>query len=356
MKVTLRDIAEAADVSISTVSRVLKGDPVISTDRASLIRGIATRMNYRGRDGAKSTVALAQQTLCGRSVGLVTLGMDRSLLSLPTVALALNGAEAALSQAGANVLLCHVPDLEQHASSLERQSLDGVVLMGALQGNRIATARSALLDRLRQTATVWIVGKPQDCWGDVVMSDSVAVGTRAAEYLIERGHTRLGFVNPKPDHLQFRQRETGFLAAAARAGVRVERFCEDPPGGWSLPLRPPTDVDAVERLVDQMLRSRVRPTGLLAAADSVATLTYRALAARDLVVGRDISVISANNDTAWIAGLHPRLTTFDVHAERIGRLAVHQLAFRMSDPGAPGEVQLLVEPTLVEGNSVARRT
>ena len=70
-------------------------------------------------------------------------------------------------------------------------------------------------------------------------------------------------------------------------------------------------------------------------------------------MGRDISVISGNNDAALIASLHPHLTTFDVHAYEIGRLAVRQLALRMAYPGPQAESELMVPATLVEGESVA---
>jgi LacI family transcriptional regulator len=110
----------------------------------------------------------------------------------------------------------------------------------------------------------------------------------------------------------------------------------------------------VQTLIDELLAAQPRPTAIFAAADSVAVLVYRALAVRELRVGRDMSVISGNNDAPLIAGLHPHLTTFDVHAHEMGRLAVRQLAMRMSYPGQLPASELICDPTLVEGESVAR--
>ena len=78
---------------------------------------------------------------------------------------------------------------------------------------------------------------------------------------------------------------------------------------------------------------RIRvPRPCLRPRTGVAALVYRALAVRGLTVGRDIGVISGNNDEALIMGLCPHLTTFDIHPFELGKLAVRQLALRMAGP------------------------
>ena len=109
----------------------------------------------------------------------------------------------------------------------------------------------------------------------------------------------------------------------------MECICEPPGGGWEIPLEVPENVDAIEGSIDQLLHSRDRPTGVFAAADTIAVLAYRALAAQGLVVGKDISIVSGNNDAALIAGLHPALTTCDISAASIGEQAVRQLEMRL---------------------------
>ncbi|MBN1346417.1 MAG: LacI family DNA-binding transcriptional regulator [Phycisphaerae bacterium] len=350
MTATLSQIAAAAKVSVSTASRALNSHPAISKETVERVRKVARKMRYQQRRSHRRIDAT--QLLAGRDIGVISLGMDRSLIALPAIASAINGAEAALSEAGARVQLAHVPDPTQMPSGLSGKDLDGVILAGALQGDAIARARGEMMDRLRALPTVWLVGRPLSCWGDAVVSDDYAVGAMAAETLISRGHRRLAFVNPKPDHLIFIRRQDGFVGAARRLDADVQLFCESPPEGWRLPLQPPLAVETVQVLVDRLLKRRQRATAIFAAADSVATLVYRALSVRDLRVGRDISVISGNNDYALIAGLHPRLATFDIHADRIGRMAVRQLAMRMADPTPRPDAELMLEATPIEGESV----
>jgi LacI family transcriptional regulator len=286
---------------------------------------------------------------------MVTLGVDRSMLVLPVIANAVNGVEAALSEAGAEFRLIHVPDPTDVPASLTNLSLDGVILLGPLQGRLLADTHSKLLDRLQELPGVWLNGRPEGCQGDAVVANEWAIGCAAAEYLVAHGHRRLAIINPKPDHLLFTCREDGLLGRARRLGAEVRCFCDTPPGGWELPLTPPMHVEAVQRLVDRLLADDPRPTAVFAVADSVAVLVYRALTVRKVEVAAEISVISANNDEALIAGLHPRLTTFDVHAESMGRTAVRHLATRILGGRDDTELEITIPATRVERESVTSR-
>ena len=352
MRVTLREIAKVADLSVSTASRALNGHPAISFDTSNLVQDVAAKLHYKG---VKSHKRMNRANpLFGRNIAVLTLGMHRTLSALPAVASAIHGVEDALTHAGASVQLAHVPDLQQIPLGLPLDRLDGVMLVGAMQGTLVADSRGPILAELKKLPTVWILGRPAGCWGDAVVANDYAVGGMAAEYLARKGHKLLAFVNPKPDHLFFMRREDGFLSAARRLGVEALSYCESPPEGWSLPLKPPLAVETVQTLVDRVLASTPRPTAIFAAADSIAAQVYRALSVRGLQVGRDMSVISANNDQALITALHPHLTTLDVHAHEAGRQAVRHMGMRlMSSSGkSTSDVELMVEPTLVEGESV----
>lgn len=351
MSATLRQIATAAQVSVSTASRALNGHPAISARTIANVRQAAEELSYRQRRAHGRLDA--RRSLSRARIGVLSLGMDRSLIALPIIAAALGGAEAGLSEAGATVQLTQVPDLAQSPRSLRVRQLDGLILVGALQGDLLARAESELMPQLRNLPTVWLVGRPRGCWGDAVTSNDYETGVRAAEHLFARGHRRLAFVNPKPDHLLFMRREDGFVATARRLGAEVHCFSQTDPAFDKLPSPAPTTVDTVQRLVDRLIAMRVRPTAIFAAADSVAALVYRACAVRNLRVGSDVSVISGNNDAALIAGLHPHLTTFDIHADAIGQLAVRQLALRLACPGVLPDCELMVQPTLIAGESVA---
>lgn len=348
MKVTVREVAKAANVSVGTVSRALRGDPTVNGSSRARIEAAASSLNYvRLRQRSRRMEA----PLAGRNIGLILLGMDRTLETLPVVACALHGAEAAVAAAGGTLILAEIPDLQRVPAALENNRIDGLVLKGALQGRAVGSACNDLMRRLRNVPSVWLLGRPEGCWGDSVTANDAEVGRLAAQHLADAGHKVVAFVNPKADHVTFLRRECSFLWHCARLGLSAQRFVGSAPDQWELPLRPVRDVASVDGLIDQVLAASPKPTAIFTPADSIAALVYRSLASRGMQAGRDMGVISCNNERPIVAGLYPTLTTLDTHAEQIGRRAVDQLVWRMAHPEGVG-AELGVGPTLVEGDSV----
>ncbi|QDU60256.1 Ribose operon repressor [Planctomycetes bacterium Pan216] len=351
--VTLQTVADAANVSVSTASRALRGDPVISEDSAARVRDAASSLNYRPlRRRKPAEQKTAHSPLAGKRLAVVTLGMDRSLVSLPVIGASINGTEEALSSAGAQLQLLNVPDLSNVPASHRGLELDGAFLLGAMQGPAVAQCANPWVRKLFTIPHVWLLGRPEGCDGDTVGANDMLVGTLAADYLADHGHRHVAFLNPKPDHVLMMHRENGFIAQGLRRGLRVERYASAPPEGWTIPLKPPQTSESVQLLVDQLLEANPRPTALFAASDSVAAVAYGALSKRDIRIGRDISMISGNNDDALIAGLHPALTTFDIQPYEIGRAAVDQMARLLSMTATPPDSVIGLEPKLVERDSV----
>jgi DNA-binding LacI/PurR family transcriptional regulator len=352
MSITIREVAKAANVSVGTVSRVLNGHPTVSPENAERVLRVIEELQYRPlRMKAPESAA---HPLKDKTLVLLLLGMNRSLAALPCVADAIHGAEAAVSEAGADLLLADLPLADRVPAVLERNRIDGVLVKGALLGDLFGGGNPALFERLRKLPTVWFLGRPDGGdWGDVVQSNDRLVGKLAAEHLMAKGHRHLAVLNPKPAQVTFRQREASFTWHAQRAGAAVTAFLGRPTDEWELPLRPVDQVELVDGLVDELLRAEPRPTAVFVPGDSVTAMVYRALAERGLRVGKDLSLVSCNYEPPLLTGLFPTPTTIDIHSEQIGRRAVDLLAWRLThDPQTSLDVG--VEPTLIEGQSVAR--
>lgn len=281
------------------------------------------------------------------------LGMDRSLERLPVIVSAIHSAERAITAAGGTLFLADIPHLTENPESLKSNRIDAVILKGALQGTAIAESKSEAVEMLRGLPCVWLLNRPAGCadWGDVVGTDDIMVGQLAAEYLASHGHRDVAIIDPKPDHVTISKRRAGFQLAADQHGLNV-KVLADKTKTSTLPLKPAEDVSLIQSLVDRMLDLEKQPTAVFAPIDSVAVLIYRALATRGVVVGRDISVISANNEQSLISGLFPELTVLDAKASQVGKEAVDLLIRRtLSRKGQP-PMSLYLHPTLVEGDSV----
>ncbi|MBA3481745.1 MAG: LacI family DNA-binding transcriptional regulator [Pirellulales bacterium] len=349
MKATIRDVAREAGVSIGTVSRVLNGNSAVSEESRTRVSTVVRSLNYYPL--RKRRVPTSEGTLDGKRVAIVLLGMDRSLSSLPVVAAALHGVEAALAEGGATVSLIDLPRLDHLPTVLKQDSLDGLILKGPLQGNLIEAADPVLIRRLSALPSVWCLRRPDGCWGDSVAPNDLVAGRLAAEHLLAYGHKRVAFLNPRADHATFRLRGMSFAWHAEAAGANVKTFLakdED----TSFPRQSLHSVESVQSLLDAVLAESPRPTAIFVPCDSIALLVYRALTKRKVHMGEEISLISCNCEPALTAGLYPTLTTMDVHAHVIGRTAVAQLAMVFGRPKQEPTVEITIEPTLVSGGSV----
>lgn len=346
---TILDVARKARVSAGTVSRVLNRHPSVSTDNLHRVQRAIDALDYSPRQRKASMASL--NPLERKNVLLLMLGMDHSLSSLPVVALAIDGVEKAVGQANANLLIANVPDLERVPEILYRKRIDGVILKGALQGNLARETHPALIARLNELPMIWVLGRPWGCQGDVVQVNDTLAGQMAAEHLTSRGHRRLAFVSPKPSQVALMRRQASFTFFAEHAGATVKSYLGRDEI-WKFPSPAVDHVEAVQGLIDRLLKERQRPTAIFAPDDSVGAMIARALAARGLQAGRDISLMSCNNERPLLMGIFPSLTTLDVHARQIGCRAVDQLAWRMMHRDSPS-IDIGIEPTVVEGESVS---
>ena len=351
MQATVKDVAARAKVSVGTVSRVLRGEPNVTAETMARVQQAVEALNYsRLRQPRTSNQT---QPLRNKNIGLFLLGMDRSLANLPSVASGIHGTESALSEAGGNVMLIDLPHVDRVPELLSRKTLHGVIIKSALQGQLIESAESQLIEGLRALPTVWVLGRPQQAdWGDDVGTNDTEVGRLAAEYLLSQGHRRIAVLLPKPDHVTLGQRSAAFHWQAEQRGAEVITLSGQA-SDWQLPLRTVDDTDQVERLFDRFWKLKNRPSAIFVPADSIAAGVYRACTKRKLIIGEDVSLISANNEQPLLAGLYPELTTIDVAAEQIGRQAVDQLIWRFSHRDDP-IVSRTLQPSLVPGHSVAR--
>lgn len=365
MRVTLKEVASRAKLSVSTTSRALNGHPAISQETTARVRRIAGELRYRPVRSHRRAATPASNILAGRRIAIVSLGLDRSLVAMPVISEAFHGAEDALSEAGASTHVVHMPDLGQLPQDFWPERLDGLILTGAMVNQFAVAADTPAVKQLRKLPSVWVIGEPPGAWGDAVVADDFAIGSGAAEHLIAKGHRQLAFLNPVPDNLLFARREDGFYSAARRLGADVRSYCQSP-GDWPLPLQSPSArFEVVQSLIDQLLASDPRPTAVFTAADSVAALVYCALGVRGLRVGHDISVISGNNTPSLLSVPYPHLATFDIHMRKIGALAVRQLAIQIAEHHRLMHVssdaqhvscRIVVKPTFIPGESVCDLT
>ena len=349
MKATMQQVATAAEVSIGTVSRVLNRDPSVSADLVARVQRSIADLGYRPL--RKRRRSASADGLPGKTVGLLTLGLDRSLAQLPVVTSAIDGIRREIVSAGANLQLVDVPDPAQAPSWLGRVNYDAWLVKGAMQGNLLKSAHPDLAAVLANRPCVWFHGRPSEAPGSGVGVNDWETGVLAARVLHEKGHRQVAYLSPKRGHHLLRRRKHGFLAACEELDMQVDAISRNVQE-WTFPLERPNSIAAMDHLVDELLAIRPAPTAVFVPADSIAVLLYRAFAQRGVRIPDDMSVISVNHEVGLIAALFPSLTTIDIRAEEIGREAVRLLARSFDSAASTPNQDVQVDPIIAEGESV----
>lgn len=334
MRVTLKDIADEAGVSLMTVSNVINGNrSKVSRQTIDRVQAIVDARGYVPSASARSLAANSS-----RLIGLlVPAAGDESLLVSPHY-MALSGLlERQLRKRDYHLLLRGVARNDEVLEAVQSWNLDGAVLFGF---NDEDVERFTVKGRAPMLALDSYAANPLTTG---VRSDDLSGGRLAAEHLLERGHRDIVFAGPpfaKSGVVQ--QRLEGFRRVHRDAGVpwdnrRIERVGADYPSGVALGQR--------------LRRDHPTATAVFATADILAIGLMEGLRIAGLSVPSDISVIGFDN--VDLSGyVTPKLTTVaqDIVAktEEIARMLLAEIEQREL-PTSP--VVLGVE--LVQRDSVA---
>lgn len=287
-------------------------------------------------------------------LGLICFGMEDTLVQLPVVSTALHGIEKAVAEEGGSLMFANIPRGDRVPVFLAENQVAGVIVKGPNVGLLPSVEENELLRFIYGLPHVWLLGQLSNARGDHCNFDQSIAGRLAAEHLRDRGHVHVAFLNPKPGHAQFEAVKRAFQAATLGFGHRVDILEPAKSADLTWPLPAISSREKVETLVRQWAAQRAgsRATAIAVGADTTAVQMYAAFARLGIRVGRDVGLVSCNDERSLIMNLNPPLTTVDVHADSVGRNAVARLLWRIAHPAEPARARILIEPALVERESV----
>jgi DNA-binding LacI/PurR family transcriptional regulator len=328
---TIADVARAAGVAPSTVSRALQDHPRISPERRNEIKTIAARMGYRPSQVARSLVT-------GRTR---TLGVIVTDVADPFVAQVMSGAEAASRELGYSLLFAMShgdPDLEIDALHLllDRQ-VDGLIL--------ISGRAPMLYDEVRSDAPGdWplVLVNNNEPGNDIysVCMDNEGGANIAVSYLQSLGHQRIAFIGGPRRGRSSRERLSGYARAMTEARQEMlilegEGRAED--GAQALQL-----IVAMEPAL----------TAVFCYNDLTALGFLSAAARLEIPIPAHLSVVGFD-DIPLSAYAVPGLTTVRQPTAELGKEAVRISAEYLSSGNAEG--RLLKGDLVIRGSTAAPR-
>lgn len=332
---TLRDVAAAAGVAVSTASRALTRPGRVNAGTADRVVAVAKELGY-------IPSASARALLSGRTATVALVLPD---VTNPFFFGLVRGTGARLRESGyVQVLADTEESAEVELDTLRklRGQVDGAVLAASrLTDEQIAAAAEDLaLVVVNRT----IPGTPG------VLLDTAGGMVQALEHLAQQGHTRVAYAAGPTTSWSDRRRREALEPAAARLGVELVVL------GPYAPVRT-SGADAADAVVDAGV------TALIAFNDLLAFGVLERLDARGVSVPEQLSVVGCD-DIFGADLVRPALTTIESPVERAGRMAADLLLTRLDgerpavdaedDDGLVVDLPTPADPVLLPTHLVVR--
>jgi LacI family transcriptional regulator len=323
--VTIDDVARAASVSRQTVSRVLNAKGEISDTTRERVQAVIAELGYRPNLLARSLITRTTHT-----IGLVV--PDISQPFFPEIA---RGIKEHAHAGGYQMLLAYTAEQPmQEVESLHQlreQRVDGVIVANSrLDPETLAEA----LDGLGPVVlTNRSLAGP---FGSVVWSGYESGARRLAEHLLERGHTRIGYLDAEPGTTAGAQRFYGYLQALHAAEIAFDEH---------LLATAAATHQGGAMAARRLLGLDEPPTAIVAYNDIMAVGALHACHAAGRRVPSDVAVVGFG-DAPLAAWLTPALTSVQIPLYQIGREAA-DLLLAMVRGEPPRTVSVDLEPVVV---------
>jgi len=312
---TIYDVAEAADVSISTVSRVINASPNVSEATRERVQQAINQLAFVPKAEARARAMK----------DFARIGVLTPFFTAPAFVQRLRGVAEGLMATRYELTIYTVESLD-HLNHY----LATLPVTGHLEGLILLSLRvndeSAQKLKEHNLETVLIEFPRQDL--NTVEINDVEGGEMAAEYLIGKGHQRLAFLGDTTDLgayaiLPITLRLRGFQNGVRKAGLSLpeEFICTSH-----------YDVKDAERNIEPILRRHDRPTAIFCATDMQALGVVNKARQLGLRVPEDLAVLGFDDlDFADYVGL----STIHQPLDESGRLAVEILLSHIKDPERP---------------------
>jgi LacI family transcriptional regulator len=304
-RVTIREVAQAAGVSIATVSRVLNGRSDVAPETRELVTRVIREHGYTANRSARHLSA-GRTGLAGVLVPLVYPAYFSAILS---------GAAEALDEQDLRLVL--TPTDYEHDREL---SLIDRLMQGLTDGALIVQPQesSEELEQLLDRGFRFVVVDPLVPLAAKIASVSAAHTSgadQAMQHLLRLGHRRIGAITGPRGWVATEDRRRGYHAALAAAGV-----LPDP----ALEIEGDFEIPGGRKAAEALLGLDEPPTAIFAFNDNHAIGALQAARARGLRVPEDLSVVGFD-DVEHATIVTPALTTVRQPLAEMGRTAVSLL-------------------------------
>jgi DNA-binding LacI/PurR family transcriptional regulator len=336
-RITIRDVADAAGVSIATVSFVMnrRVEQTISPPVRERVLQAAERLGY-----APSAMAVGLARKRTRNVTIVFYRNEQQITN-PFYSFTIQGAIKEATGRGYNILFSFLPQeyLGPHDLPLavREKNTEGALFIQNVDERLIRDVLARGIAVAAVDSHARIAELPS------FHVDNVRGARLACEHLIDLGHKDICFLYGDGHRPSIDERRRGFLAALGARGLPDDARCLVDAGRLTF--------EAAYETAGRLLETRPGPGAIFCANDEMAAGVLRAARQRGIEVPRDLSVVGFD-DIIMSAYVDPPLTTVGFDKEAMGRAAMQCLLDRLEKREHPAAPHLLAPELVVRGSSL----
>ncbi|MFI5611493.1 LacI family DNA-binding transcriptional regulator [Amycolatopsis sp. NPDC051903] len=331
-RVTIRDVAARAGVSVATVSKVINQRYGVAADTFARVRAVIDELGYEA-----SLVAQSLRNHKTNVIGILVADLEPFSTEL------LKGAADAIRGTGFELVVYSAGGRTGDPEGWERRYLSR--LSGTLVDGAVLVTPAAELEGLPGTPVVAVDPHTGRSPLPAIVSDNLRGAQLATEHLLALGHRRIALLAGRPDLQSAQLRETGYRRALATAGVEVDE---------TLVVAGDYDGELAAASARELLTRPDRPTAVFAANDTSAIATLEAASALGLRVPDDVSVVGFDN-IPESALCTPPLTTVEQPIREMGHRAITVLIGLINGGTEEREPVVLDTKLVVRSSSAAPR-
>ncbi|MEI6562312.1 MAG: LacI family DNA-binding transcriptional regulator, partial [Verrucomicrobiota bacterium] len=329
---TIYDVAKAANVNPSTVSRVIQKSSRISHATREKVIQAMHRLGYvpapehrRPGNRLKAKQTGEAQVVCLVFFGQFSLHWIAD--KCPVYAYAIEGVRRAAAASGLHLVMRNASTSDALESLMKDVSVDGFIILGC------DDADTAIFERNKRRPTVKLLGEGNCKYGDTVTANDTEIGQMAAAYLLGKGVRTAIMIDG---------------AATSVTAIRFHCFREriEKAGCKALGFHNPILDDFQESVspihrqqIAQILRlslgANKEGTGIFVGSDRLLVALWATLQQEGWKPGESLPLISCNNERPYLRTLFPRPASMDIGADEIGSCAIQQLIWRIAHPSHP---------------------
>ena len=332
---TIKDIARELNISISTVSRVLRDMPDVNSETRQSVLQMVEKLDYQPNQIALSLVTKHTHTL-----GVIVPNLDYFFST------AVRGMDDMALEAGYTAMICQSNETYGreivNTQRLMKSRVDGLIVSIASDSLNVDHFKRLLQ---KNYPIVFFDRVGSDLGATKVILDNIAGASLAVSHLIEQGCRRIAYLAGPANLSISQQRMIGYSETLQKYGIPVED---------ELIVYSEFDRDYAYSCTLDLMDRPNRPDAIFAVSDRLAVGALLALKERGVQVPQEVALVGFN-DEPLVSLLTPAISSIAQPAFEMGRVAAKLLIEQMNSEATLPYRTVMLNPTLIKRESSLRK-